>query len=46
MHQFLSDESTPTLDSGSNAAEIGGSRSFWRRKKKGRTDKVLELERA
>jgi pilus assembly protein CpaE len=46
MHQFLSDDATPTLDSGPNADEIGESRGFWRRKRKGRTEKVPELERA
>jgi Flp pilus assembly CpaE family ATPase len=46
MTQFLSGDMTPTLDSGSDPAEIGESRGFWRRKKKARTDKVPELERA
>ncbi len=45
MHQFLSDDGTPALDAGSNAAEIGESRGFWRRKRKGRTEKAPELER-
>jgi pilus assembly protein CpaE len=45
MHQFLSDE-TPTLETGSNTAAIEESRGFWRRKRKGRTEKVPELEKA
>jgi pilus assembly protein CpaE len=44
MRQFLSDEVTPVLDSGSKTAEIGEARGFWRRRK-GRTVKVPELER-
>ena len=45
MQQFLSDETTPILASGPNTAEIGAPRGFWRRRK-GRTTKVPELERA
>jgi len=46
MHQFLSGDVTPVLGSAANTAEIGGgSRGFWRRRK-GRTTKVPELERA
>ncbi len=45
MHQFLSDEG-PTTQSGSDTAEAGDARGFWRRKKKGGTDKVPELETA
>jgi pilus assembly protein CpaE len=44
MQQFLSDETTPTLASGPNTAEIGATRGFWRRRK-GRANKVPELER-
>jgi pilus assembly protein CpaE len=43
MQQFLSDDMTSSLDSGSNSAEIGESRGFWRRKRKGRTEKLPEL---
>jgi pilus assembly protein CpaE len=46
MQQFLSDDSAATLDSGSKTAAIGETRAFWRRRKKDRTEKVLELERA
>ena len=45
MHQFLSGEVTPVLGTAANTAEIGESRGFWRRRK-GRTTKVPELERA
>jgi pilus assembly protein CpaE len=45
MQQFLSDEITPTLGAGSNTAEIAESRGFWRRRR-GRTNKVPELQRA
>ena len=45
MHQFLSGEATPVLGTAANTAEIGESRGFWRRRK-GRTNKVPELERA
>ncbi len=45
MHQFLSGEVVPVLDTGATTAEIGESRSFWRRRK-GRTTGVPELERA
>jgi pilus assembly protein CpaE len=45
MRQFLSGDVTPVLPSGSNA-EIGAGRGFWRLRKKGRTPKVPELERA
>ncbi len=44
MHQFLSDE-TPTLETGSGPAAIEGNRGFWRRKRKGRTEKAPELEK-
>jgi pilus assembly protein CpaE len=46
MQQFLSDEMTPILGSGSNTPEIGETRGFWRLRRKGRTNKVPELERA
>jgi pilus assembly protein CpaE len=46
MHQFLSDDMTPTLDAGSNTAAIGDSSGFWRRKRKSRGDKVSQLEKA
>lgn len=46
MQQFLSDEMTPILGSGANTAEIGETHGFWRRRRKGRTTKVPELERA
>jgi Flp pilus assembly CpaE family ATPase len=46
MHQFLSGEATPVLGSASNTAEIGETRGFWRLRRKGRTNKVPELERA
>jgi pilus assembly protein CpaE len=46
MHQFLSDEATPSLGSVSNSAEIGEARGFWRLRRKGRTNKLPELERA
>jgi hypothetical protein len=46
MHQFLSGEVTPILGNGSNNPEIGSGRSFWRLRRKGRTVKVPELERA
>ena len=45
MHQFLSDED-PTMQGGSDTAEAGDARGFWRRKKKGGTDKVPEFETA
>jgi pilus assembly protein CpaE len=45
MHQFLSGEVVPVLGTAANTAEIGESRGFWRRRK-GRTNKVPELERA
>jgi Flp pilus assembly CpaE family ATPase len=45
MQQFLSDEVTPILGSGTNTAAIGETRGFWRRRK-GRTSRVPELERA
>ena len=46
MQQFLSDEVTPTLGSASNTAEIGETRGFWRLRRKGRSNKVPELESA
>jgi pilus assembly protein CpaE len=45
MHQFLSDEG-PALQGGSDGAEAGDSRGFWRRKKKAGAEKVPELETA
>ena len=45
MQQFLSDEN-PKLEAGSEGVEDGDGRGFWRRKKKGGTDKVPELETA
>jgi hypothetical protein len=45
MHQFLSGEPTPVLGTAANTAAIGESRGFWRRRK-GRANKVPELERA
>ncbi len=46
MHQFLSGESVPVLGTGANSAEIGEPRHFWRLRRRGRTNKVPELERA
>jgi pilus assembly protein CpaE len=47
MHQFLSGDVTPVLGTTSaNTAEIGGERGRWRLRRKGRTAKVPELERA
>ncbi len=45
MHQLLSGDVVPVLGAAANTAEIGESRGFWRRRK-GRTNKVPELERA
>ena len=45
MHQLLSGDVVPVLGTAANTAEIGESRGFWRRRK-GRTNKVPELERA
>jgi pilus assembly protein CpaE len=45
MHQLLSGDVTPVLGTGANTAEIRESRGFLRRRK-GRTSKVPELERA
>jgi pilus assembly protein CpaE len=45
MHQFLSGDVTPVLGTSANTAEISEARGFWRRRK-GRTSKVPELERA
>jgi pilus assembly protein CpaE len=46
MQQFLSDEMTPVLGSDSRTGEPGEPRGFWRLRRKGRTSKVPELERA
>jgi len=46
MQQFLSGDVTPVLATGTNTAEIGESRGFFRLRRKGRTNKVPELERA
>jgi len=46
MHQFLSGEMTPVLGASAHTAEIGESRGFWKLRRKGRTNKVPELERA
>jgi pilus assembly protein CpaE len=46
MHQFLSGDVTPVLGTGTNTAGIGESRGRWRLRRKGRTSKVPELERA
>jgi pilus assembly protein CpaE len=46
MHQFLADEMTPVLGASSNAEVKTETRGFWRLKRKGRTSKVPELERA
>ncbi len=46
MHQFLDGEVTPVLGTGAKTPEIGESRGFWRLRRKGRTPKVPELERA
>jgi Flp pilus assembly CpaE family ATPase len=46
MHQLLSGDVTPVLGTSSNTAEIGAGRGFWRLRRKGRTPKVPELERA
>ena len=45
MHQLLSGDVVPVLGTAANTAEIGEPRGFWRRRK-GRTGKVPELERA
>jgi pilus assembly protein CpaE len=45
MHQFLSDDPS-TAEVESTAAEAADARGFWRRKRKDRTDRVPELERA
>jgi pilus assembly protein CpaE len=45
MHQLLSGDVALTLDAGSKTAAIGETHGFWRRKRKGRTDKVPQLER-
>ncbi len=45
MHQLLSGDVVPVLGTAANTAEIGEPRGFWRRRK-GRTNKVPELERA
>ena len=45
MHQLLSGDVVPVLGTAANTAEIGESRGFWRRRK-GRTNKMPELERA
>jgi pilus assembly protein CpaE len=44
MQQFLSDEITSIVGSGSNMEEVGASHGFWRRRR-GRTGKMPELER-
>jgi Flp pilus assembly CpaE family ATPase len=44
MQQFLSDEITSIVGSGSNMEEMGASHGFWRRRK-GRAGKMPELER-
>ena len=46
MQQFLSDEITPILGAGSEANEVDEARGFWRLRRKGRSNKVPELERA
>jgi pilus assembly protein CpaE len=46
MQQLLSGEITPVLENSSNTAEIGSGRGFWRLRRKARTPKVPELERA
>jgi pilus assembly protein CpaE len=46
MQQFLSDDMAPVLGSGSGSTDTEEGRGFWRRKRKGRTTKVPELERA
>jgi pilus assembly protein CpaE len=46
MQQFLNGDVTPVLGTSANTAEIGESRGFWRKRRKGRTTKVPELERA
>jgi pilus assembly protein CpaE len=45
MQQFLSDGAAPVAGSGSNTSDAEEGRGFWR-KRKGRTAKVPELERA
>jgi hypothetical protein len=45
MQQFLNGDVTPVLGTSASTAEIGEPRGFWRRRK-GRTTKVPELERA
>ncbi len=47
MHQFVSGDVQPVLGTSANHnAELGESRGFWRLRRKGRTNKVPELERA
>jgi Flp pilus assembly CpaE family ATPase len=46
MHQFLSGEVTPILGTSSNAELGSGKGGFWKLRRKGRTQKVPELERA
>ena len=46
MHQFLGGEVTPVLGTSAHTAEIGQSKGFWKLRRKGRTSKVPELERA
>jgi pilus assembly protein CpaE len=46
MQQFLSGDVTPVLGTSTNTAEIAEPRGFWRLRRKGRTSKVPELERA
>ena len=47
MHQFVSGDVRPVLGNSANhTAEIGESRSFWRLRRKDRTNKVPELEKA
>jgi pilus assembly protein CpaE len=47
MQQFVSGEVRPVLGNGSNTAELGDGRgSFWRFRRKGRPQKVPELESA
>jgi len=46
MQQFLSGDVTPALGTSTNTAEIAEQRGFWRLRRKGRTSKVPELERA
>ena len=46
MRQYLDGDVRPVVGAGAPAAEIGEPRGFWRLRRKGRTSRVPELERA